>query len=128
MQWLAQNWPWVVIVVVTGLYLLKRGRHYGFGGLGAPGRHGHRSGQSDSAAPEDSRAHERGHGKSAVDPGSGKPGALTSYHGGRVYYFENEVSSRGFEAAPGDFAKNAHDAESSSSTSRTDRPHRRRGC
>ena len=130
MQWLAQNWPWVVIVVVTGLYLLKRGRHYRLGALGTPGGHGARSGHGHRAA-EDRGAHERGHGKSAIDPVSGKPistdRALTSYHGGRVYYFEDEASRRRFEAAPGDFVKNAQDTELTSSTSRTQRPHRRHG-
>lgn len=132
MQWLAQNWPWIVIVVVAGLFLFGRGRHYRLGAFGTPGGYGARWGDGDRAAPEDNGAHERGRGGSAIDPVSGKAvdtnGALTSFHAGRVYFFENHETRRRFEASPDRFANNARDAGLPPSTSRTDRARRRDGC
>lgn len=129
MQWLAQNWPWVVIAVVAGLFLLDRARRYRFDGLGAEGGHGHRS-RHGSPVPEDAQGH--GHASTTIDPVSGKPvntdRALTTYHGGRVYFFENDANRRRFEAAPDRFARNAKAAGSASSTPSTHRAHRRHGC
>lgn len=114
MDWLTQNWIWILVLI--GAYLLFfRRRHHGFGGTG--GHHGH------DREPGPAQI-----GRTATDPVSGRSldaqHAITTYFRGRVYFFENEENRRRFEAAPEDFAKNAEGLD----PARSQRGHRRHGC
>lgn len=116
MDWLAQNWIWIVVLI--GAYLLFfRHRHHGFGSLGGHGGHAE---HEDRPAPSK---------RAPIDPVSGRSldaqHAITTYYQGRVYFFENEENRRRFEAAPDDFAKNT---EGLDPAGRPHRGHRGHGC
>lgn len=104
MEWLTQNWIWVVVVIVF-LLLMQRGRVF----LGHhQGHHGARYGADDAG-----HGHGGGGAKpgAALDPVSGNPirtdRALTAVHGGRAFYFESAETRQRFEAEPGKYAANA---------------------
>ncbi|BAU49757.1 cation transporter [Sulfurifustis variabilis] len=145
MDWLSQNWLWLVLAAGAALFLLRRGGGHvgGHGGglvdlLGGIGRghgggrghgsghggHEERSGHADRAGAADAP-------EAAIDPVSGEAvrtaQALTSVHGGKVYYFASKENRDRFEAAPQEYAHEAvghpvHPAEAA-----RERP-RRRGC
>ena len=110
MNWLSQNWIWIVLAVVV-LLMIRRG---GMLGSGIGHAHDHGSTSSDD---EYSSA-------GATDPVSGKPidkgHASTSVYGGRVYYFESADSRQRFEASPERYARAVNE--------RPPAAHRHRGC
>ena len=114
MNWLAQNWVW--IVVAAGLiWMMRRG---GMPGCGmGHAHHGGGTSGTDSGIPPAEKA-----GRS-TDPVSGKAvdtqHAITSYYGGRVYYFESPETRQRFEASPEKYASPAPAEQ---------RPHRHHGC
>ncbi|MDC6177062.1 YHS domain-containing protein [Ralstonia solanacearum] len=92
MEWLTQNWYWIILALGV-FFLMRRG---GMGcGMGGGHRHGsHDAHGADNSAPS--------------DPISGKPvdrtKAVTAQFGGRTYYFESEQSLAEFNKDPGRFA------------------------
>jgi YHS domain-containing protein len=123
LNWLAQNWVWVIVLVFAALYLLRRsgGRHEmeGMSGHGAGAGHLGRDGASAA-----------GSSSTAVDPVSGKKmdstHAITTYFRGQVYFFESEETRRRFEASPEEYARNAQGM--SPASSETHSHHRHGGC
>lgn len=111
MDWLSQNWIWIVLAFVV-LLVIRRG---GLAGCGIGHAHDHGSTTS------------RGEGSSAgtADPINGKPvdkeHALTSFYGGRLYYFESAESRQRFEASPERYARAAVNDSAPAA-------HRHRGC
>lgn len=95
MNWLAQNWLWIVLGVVV-LAVLNRGTRYRRQSLGHP----------CNDIPEVPEPADR-----AVDPVTNKTistaGAVTSLYQGRVYYFESAENRQRFEASPGHYVREA---------------------
>lgn len=117
MNWLAQNWVWIVVGIGL-IWMMRRG---GMAGCGMG--HAHHGGGSSRTEPPPS---EKEAGKS-TDPVSGKEvdtqHAITSYYQGQAYYFENAETRQRFEAAPEKYArKPATDGE------RGTRAHRHHSC
>ena len=115
MNWLSQNWLWILLGLAV-LLVLGRGRHRGSG----VSHHGYESsenagagsggpmppeglGRGEPPPPPASRA------ASAVDPVTREDvstdKALTSIYQGRIYYFASAESRQRFEASPAQFAR-----------------------
>ena len=95
MQWLAQNWIWIVFAI--GILLLMRR-----GGIGCGmGGHGHAHGAS---------RHEEQHHVDTrpKDPVSGEEvnpeTAVNAMYQGRVFYFASRENREKFEASPAQYA------------------------
>ena len=105
MEWLSQNWIFLLLVAVgLGLFMRRRG---GFGFSGS--HHGGISQSHDEAARhDDSRPVALA---SNVDPVSGKAvdltTALSSAYQGIIYYFETRENRDRFEASPQQYAAKA---------------------
>ncbi|MFZ5510276.1 MAG: YHS domain-containing protein [Pseudomonadota bacterium] len=125
MEWLSQNWVWILFAVVVLLMF----RRHGFGGL--LGGHGHHGGQHDQGEGHEGHD-ERPRTEAAIDPVSGNPvrieGALTSVFRGRVYYFQSQENRVLFEASPERYAGAARGEALADEQAARSRPHRRRGC
>lgn len=133
MNWLAQNWLWVIFIIAIAWFFLGRGHNANLGGhggglMGGMGHGGHGYGSSaaeEPAAPQDMSSPE-----AAIDPVSGQPvrttGAVTSIHEGKIYYFVSRENRDRFEAAPEEYAhKVAGQPIRAASAERT---HRHHGC
>lgn len=124
MNWLAQNWIWIAVLLGAVLLFARRG-HHNFGGPRGATAAGHDHGSYQGSSPSD--ASERT--GAALDPVSGKPlatqHAISTYFRGRVYFFENEENRRRFEATPENFAL---DQGVDPSASNPQRSHRHHGC
>lgn len=98
MQWLTQNWIWIVVAI--SIFLLMRR-----GGIGG-GRHGRHieNGQHGNDGTEQKNDLDSG----PKDPISGErvnlEGAINSMFKGRVYYFSSKENREKFEASPAQFA------------------------
>ena len=117
MNWLSQNWFWVLLAIGVAVYFSRGGlgRHGGgpgglLGGSVGHGRgRGHDSGhgQHRDEEPHDSRAPGDAP-EAVVDPVSGEAlrtdQALTSLYAGKVYYFASRENRDRFEAMPQDYA------------------------
>lgn len=96
MEWLSQNWIWLLLAIGF-VFMLKRG---GMGcGLGHGSAHhnGHTHGQNGSEPPAIPRDPVSGN---TVDPAS----ALTSVYQGQTYYFTSRENRESFEAEPERYA------------------------
>ncbi len=111
MNWLLQNWIWIVFVVGVFLLLRRGGIACGMGS----GRHPDRN--SDHIGYDTRDA------KGPTDPVSGErvipETALTSMYQGRIYYFSSKENREKFEASPGKHL---------SAAASQDGPHHRHGC
>lgn len=108
MQWLAQNWIWIVFAIGVLLLMRRSGM-----------RHGHsRGNDGPTLHHEDSRDRDDSQSK---DPVSGErinpETAVNVLYQGRVYYFVSRENRDKFEATPAQYAAAA-----------TSRHHRRHGC
>ena len=119
MDWLAQNWIWVVVAIAVFAFMARR-------------RSGHpQHAHGDSAAGRDRmEGHEHGATSTeSTDPVSGKrvptDHALSSVYAGRVYYFESTDTRQRFEAEPERFAGNATGVPVAGTTAPQ---HRHHGC
>lgn len=139
MEWISQNWIWIV-VAIAALFLLRRGHGHGglFGGgghgshgglgglLGGLGHGGHHGGYGDHA--HEARSEPRP--GTAIDPISGKEvrteHAITSYFRGGVYFFESPENRQRFEASPEQYAARTGAGEPVEQSSH--HHHRRHGC
>lgn len=115
MDWLAQNWIWVVIAIAIVWFLASRGGHAHGGHMGTvesnlPGGMNHfghagATGSAQQAMPAP------GVPEAALDPVSGQAvrgvDALTSVYQGNVYYFASKENRERFEAAPQAYAAKA---------------------
>ncbi len=107
MDWLSQNWIWIV-VAVGGFFLISRmgmGMGMGMGGCGMGHSHGH----DHASGGHDSAAKSGANGKAAdtvklFDPVSQHmlPTATetATVHQGRIYYFEDRANRDAFETEP----------------------------
>ncbi len=113
MEWLAQNWIWIVFAI--GIFLLMR--HGGIGhGFGGHSHHSHHSHEDYDRTDDMDRR--------LKDPVSGEPvdpeRAINSTYQGRVYYFASRENRDKFEASPAQYA--------SAAGSYQEHHHRRHGC
>lgn len=95
MNWLAQNWLWIVFGVFV-LAVFNRGTRFRRRALSRPD-----SGRQEIIEQADA----------AIDPVTHKAistaGAATSVYQGRIYYFESAESRQRFEASPAQYAREA---------------------
>ena len=108
MDWLSQNWIWIVLAVFVVLMMTRRG---GMMGCGTGHAHDDRETRMPPAGGNVDRA-------TTLDPVNGKPvdkqHAATSFYRGRVYYFESAESRKRFEESPERYASDSAAAETSS--------------
>jgi YHS domain-containing protein len=102
MQWLSQNWIWIVFAI--GVILLVRR-----GGIGCGMGHGHsghsRGEQTPSGSDHDHVHENRNSFKDAVTGEMvNQKAALTSAFQGRVYYFASKENRDRFEATPAQYS------------------------
>lgn len=132
MNFLSQNWWWILLVI--GVFLLFSRRGHGLGGFG----HGHHGYQTSPGGYREDRDHSEhsasGHSirpAVATDPVTHKDvpttQAVTSVYQGRIYYFENADSRQRFEAAPDQYAREGLSYPVASEARTVERPRRRRG-
>lgn len=97
MQWLAQNWIWIILII--GFFFMMRRGGCGGGGMKNHDRHG---GDSQHGTDENKPA------TTAIDPVNKATldiaGALTSLYRGKVYYFGSAENRAIFEAKPEQYA------------------------
>ncbi|RZI40047.1 YHS domain-containing protein [Herbaspirillum sp. HC18] len=117
MQWLSENWIWIIAAI--GVVLLMRGRGIGCG-MGH-GHGGHSRHDNAECRPEN--------GEHIKDPVSGedvdKATALVSAYQGSVYYFTTRANRDAFEAAP---ARYATPGSAHGETHRHHHHHHHHGC
>ena len=98
MQWLAQNWIWILLVV--GFFFMMRRGGCGMGG-GMEG-HDHHDGDTQHSTEADKSA------TTATDPVNKTTldiaTALTSVYHGKTYYFASAENRAIFEAKPEQYA------------------------
>jgi len=98
MQWLAQNWLWILLVV--GFFFLMRRGGCGMGG--GMNNHDHHDGDTQHSAEENKSA------ATVIDPVNKTTldiaAALTSVYRGKTYYFESAENRAIFEANPAQYA------------------------
>lgn len=144
MNWLSQNWVWVVLAIGAAFYFFRGGLgghagghgrglggllggmgHGGHGGHAGGGGHGDRGEQPDRPAAANAP-------EAAVDPVGGEAlrtaHALTSVYQGKIYYFASKENRDRFEAAPQEYARKAEGYPVRSAEASHDRPRRGRGC
>ena len=148
MNWLSQNWFWIVLAIVAVL-LFRRGGHRGHGGLGSLGHGGHgglgggllggllgslghgHGGHHGHGRRRDDERSDAPAPEGAIDPVSGNPvrtaDALTSVFEDRTYYFESKENRERFEAAPQEYARKAAGNLPPDQQSAFHAQHRRRG-
>ncbi len=109
MQWLEQNWLFVLLGAGVIFFMMRGG---GMGcGMGGSGHGGHGDGQGGSpggASPHDHGPAPMQAQAQAVDPVSGRPvdpsTAVSTVYRGMPVYFESRENRDQFEATPGQFA------------------------
>ena len=121
MNWLAQNWVWVLIGVAVAWFLLRGGGHSRGHGGGFGGLLGGSGGPPAANVPE-----------AAIDPVSGEAvrtaQALTSVYQGKIYYFASKENRDRFEAAPQEHAHKAAGHAVRPAEAAHEHPRRRGGC
>ena len=103
MNWLTQNWVWIVFGIGVLLLLRRTGcignmSHAHHGPSGAQDHSDHASHSTETIKTA-----------TATDPVTGKQiptaRAVTSVYDGRVYYFETQENRQRFEASPEQYAR-----------------------
>ena len=141
MDWLSQNWIWVLVAIGAGFFFLRggHGSHggglagslggllggMGHGGHGGGGGHGGHAGQPDRSATSNAP-------EATIDPINGEPvrtdKALTSLYQGKIYYFASKENRDRFEAAPQEYAQKAAGHPVRPADAANEPPRRRHGC
>lgn len=139
MDWLSQNWIWILLGIAIAWFAMRRGFggvHGGhMGGHGAGGLlggmgHGEHGGGYDSEPRQPETSGQMP--EAAIDAVSGEAvrteHAVTSIYQGKIYYFASKENRDRFESAPQDYAHKAagHPVHSAERTEY--RPRRRGGC
>ena len=128
MEWLGENWVWVLAALGFLALLASRGfgRHGYANDPGGP--HGEDGRVKGGNSQRNEPAGIDGPPGAAIDPVSGNAvrtdRALTSVHAARVYYFESTETRQRFEAEPDRYAAKGSEREA------TELPRRRHrhGC
>lgn len=117
MEWLTQNWIWLLLLVGV-VFMMRRGG-MGCGHMGGHSRHGVQT-------PPESEPGSRADTAALTDPVSGQavdPGrAVSSAHRGRIYYFASRENRDRFEQAPERYAAGGAGAQPEGHA------HHRHGC
>ena len=117
MNWLLQNWVWVVLAL-GAVWMFSRGGLAGCG-MGGHGGHGGQTGPGGGVPPSADTA------AKAIDPVSGHEvltaHALSAAYQGRILYFESAENRQRFEAAPEQYTR-------SMAAAPQQQQHRRHGC
>jgi YHS domain-containing protein len=114
MDWLTQNWVWILLAI-GAVWMFSRG---GMAGCGMGGGHGGHAGRGGGAAPDGSSSDAAQSGgvaatipEKALDPVSGHEvltaHAVSAVYQGRFFFFESGENRQRFEAAPQRYASNA---------------------
>ena len=141
MNWLAQNWVWVLIGIAIAWFMFRGGHAHGHGGLGGRsgghgglgglGHGGHGGGRGDHGGQPDTRPEESAP-EAAVDPVGGEAvrtaQAVTTVYQGKIYYFASKANRERFEAAPQEYAHKAAGHPVRPAEAANERPRRRGGC
>lgn len=130
MEWLGQNWIWIAAAIVLFAFMSRRGLgHHGHGGFGG-GHGGHGGGAEGGHSHGGGTGRDDGTPRTALDPVSGNAvrtdHALTSVHGGHIFYFESAETRQRFEAEPDKYAASATAKDASPAPS--GRRSHRHGC
>ncbi len=108
MDFLSQNWIWLVIAI-GGYLLLAR---MGIGGCGMGHSHGHGHAGSDSGATDDKSNGRGAASESLFDPVSRRSvpagSTVSSVYQGRAYYFEDRANRDAFESDPEKYLAASH--------------------
>ncbi|HEX8012118.1 MAG TPA: hypothetical protein VF814_14475 [Casimicrobiaceae bacterium] len=119
---LSQNLVWIILAV-GAVFVFSRLRGHG-GLLGFGGGHGAAFGGGDHSGHGPGGDQPQDSAPAAIDPVTRSPvdpaRALSSFYGGRVYYFESAETRTKFEAAPSSYASPQPEQQQSSG--------RRHGC
>jgi YHS domain-containing protein len=135
MNWLSQNWIWVLLGVGIVWHFARGGMHGmgGHGGLIGSG-YGHAGGSGDTgdaAQQPDARASGNVP-EAAIDPVTGEAvrtvQAVTSIYQAKIYFFASKENRERFEAAPQEYAPKATGYSMQAPAREEDRPRRRGGC
>lgn len=127
MNWIGQNWIWVVVLAVGLMFLMRRRAHHR--GFGHSMSHHHRHGDGyDGSSPAQGMD-----GDGSRDPVSGGaivPGgsAISAVFRGRAYYFENAENRAAFEANPQRYAETGYGQPIPDERPGHRHYHRRGGC
>lgn len=131
MEWLTQNWLWIVLVI-GGFFLFTRMR--GMGGMGGGCGSSHSGNQRRADSGREIAPPAAGnHPGNLFDPVSRRTFAagnmpLSAAYGGRAYYFESRENRDAFEADPEKYVAASAPADDVIPADReADRPRRRRG-
>ena len=139
MDWLSQNWIWVLVGLGLVFYFFRGGMHglgghgAGHGGLIGMGHdaHGAGSAEPDRSQQPDARAAANAP-EAAIDPVTGAAvrtaQALTSMYQGKIYFFAAKENRDRFEAAPQEYAPKATGYSMQAPAQNEYRPRRRGGC
>ncbi len=137
MDWLLQNWVWIV-VAVGGFYLISRmgmGMGMGMGGCGMGHSHGaSHAGRGHPAGGDDGSNDRRAGASDVFDPVSQHmlpaESAIASAYRGRVYYFEDRTNRDSFESDPEKYlaSTQAVGREIGSSAAVAKQSHQGHGC
>lgn len=111
MQWLTQNWMWIVFAIGILLLMRRGGMGCGMGGHG----HAHGDSQHEEQHHVDSRPKDPVSGDE-VNPET----AVNVLYQGRVYYFTSRENRDTFEASPDRYAQ--------ATSGRDSHHHHRHGC
>ena len=128
MEWLGQNWVWVLAAL--GFLALLASRGFGRHGYGndSGGHHGEGVRPEDANSQQNEPAGINGSPGAAIDPVSGNAvrtdRALTALHAACVYYFESAETRQRFEAEPHRYAAKGSAREATE----TPRRRHRHGC
>ena len=102
MEWLTQNWTYLLLLVGVILFMRFGGMAFGFGGRRAHPAH-EPSRQASDDTPVESASATDPVSRRAVDPKT----AVATLYQGRAYYFESRENRDRFEATPEKYAEPA---------------------
>ena len=146
MDWLSQNWIWVLVAIGAGIFFFRGGHrsHAGglggslgglLGGMGHGGHEGHGgsgSSRHGGHGEQPDRSTTSNAPEATIDPVNGEPvrtdKALTSLYQGKIYYFASKENRDRFEAAPQEYAQKAAGHPVGPVEAANERPRRRHGC
>lgn len=120
MEWLTQNWVWLLLMLGV-VFMMTRGGM----GCGHMGGRSARDGRSQSGGDHDAAHAET---TTTLDPVSGAPvnpdAAVSSGYQGRLYYFASRANRDLFEQSPQRYASAGASADAEPQAHR----HHRHGC